>query len=69
MPDPALSRHVAACNNIASPAGLIPFRAGAQQGPQQVEPGFLAEGGKGLGGVVRIHIARIIEWFGWGVML
>jgi thiamine pyrophosphokinase len=31
MPDPALARHIAACNNIASPAGLIPFRAGAAQ--------------------------------------
>jgi thiamine pyrophosphokinase len=31
MPDPALQRHIAACNNIASPAGLIPFRAGPAQ--------------------------------------
>jgi thiamine pyrophosphokinase len=31
MLDPALQRHIAACNNIASPAGLIPFRAGAAQ--------------------------------------
>ena len=26
MPDPALQRHIDACNNIGSPAGLIPFR-------------------------------------------
>lgn len=31
MPDPALTRHIAACNNVASPAGLIPFRIGAAQ--------------------------------------
>ncbi len=31
MPDRALTRHIDACNNIASPAGLIPFRAGAAQ--------------------------------------
>lgn len=31
MPDPALQRHVDACNNIASPAGLIPFRIGGAQ--------------------------------------
>jgi thiamine pyrophosphokinase len=31
MPDPALARHIAACNNIASPAGLIPFRLGGAQ--------------------------------------
>lgn len=31
MPDPALMRHIAACNNVASPAGLIPFRIGAAQ--------------------------------------
>jgi len=31
MPDPALARHIAACNNLASPAGLIPFRLGAAQ--------------------------------------
>jgi 8-oxo-dGTP pyrophosphatase MutT (NUDIX family) len=31
MPDPALARHIAACNNIASPAGLIPFRMGGAQ--------------------------------------
>ena len=31
MTDPALWRHIAACNNIASPAGLIPFRIGAAQ--------------------------------------
>jgi len=29
MPEPALYRHIEACNNIASPAGLIPFRIGA----------------------------------------
>jgi thiamine pyrophosphokinase len=31
MPDPALTRHIAACNNVASPAGMIPFRLGAAQ--------------------------------------
>ena len=31
MPDPALLRHIEACNNLASPAGLIPFRIGAAQ--------------------------------------
>ena len=31
MPDPALQRHIDACNNIGSPAGLIPFRIGAAQ--------------------------------------
>lgn len=31
MPDPALARHIAACNNLASPAGLIPFRIGPAQ--------------------------------------
>ncbi len=31
MPDPALMRHIEACNNIPSPAGLIPFRIGAAQ--------------------------------------
>jgi thiamine pyrophosphokinase len=31
MPDPALQRHIDACNNIASPAGLIPFRIGGGQ--------------------------------------
>ncbi|MBR0681996.1 DUF4743 domain-containing protein [Roseomonas eburnea] len=31
MPDPTLQRHIAACNNLASPAGLIPFRIGAAQ--------------------------------------
>lgn len=31
MTDPALIRHIDACNNIASPAGLIPFRIGAAQ--------------------------------------
>jgi thiamine pyrophosphokinase len=31
MPDPALQRHIDACNNIASPAGLIPFRIGGAQ--------------------------------------
>lgn len=31
MPDPALQRHIDACNNIASPAGLIPFRVGGAQ--------------------------------------
>jgi 8-oxo-dGTP pyrophosphatase MutT (NUDIX family) len=31
MPDPAFARHIDACNNIASPAGLIPFRMGAAQ--------------------------------------
>ncbi len=31
MPDPALARHIAACNNIPSPAGLIPFRVGTAQ--------------------------------------
>jgi len=31
MPDPALARHIAACNNLASPAGLIPFRIGSAQ--------------------------------------
>lgn len=31
MPDQSLQRHIDACNNIASPAGLIPFRIGAAQ--------------------------------------
>jgi thiamine pyrophosphokinase len=31
MPDHALLRHIQACNNIASPAGLIPFRIGGAQ--------------------------------------
>jgi thiamine pyrophosphokinase len=31
MPDPTLFRHIQACNNIASPAGLIPFRMGGAQ--------------------------------------
>ncbi|MBR0648774.1 DUF4743 domain-containing protein [Roseomonas terrae] len=31
MPDPAFQRHIDACNNIGSPAGLIPFRMGAAQ--------------------------------------
>jgi len=31
MPDRALLRHIQACNNIASPAGLIPFRIGGAQ--------------------------------------
>jgi len=31
MPDPAFQRHIDACNNIASPAGLIPFRIGGAQ--------------------------------------
>jgi thiamine pyrophosphokinase len=31
MPDPAFQRHIDACNNIGSPAGLIPFRIGAAQ--------------------------------------
>lgn len=31
MPDPAFARHIDACNNIASPAGFIPFRLGAAQ--------------------------------------
>ncbi len=31
MPDPALQRHIDACNNIASPSGLIPFRIGTAQ--------------------------------------
>lgn len=31
MPDPALMRHIEACNNIPSPAGLIPFRMGSAQ--------------------------------------
>ncbi|MFC7608588.1 DUF4743 domain-containing protein [Teichococcus aestuarii] len=34
MPIPAstgFARHIAACNNLASPAGLIPFRIGAEQ--------------------------------------
>ncbi|MBR0673550.1 NUDIX hydrolase [Neoroseomonas soli] len=31
MTDPALARHVAACNNVASPAGLITFRIGGAQ--------------------------------------
>lgn len=30
-PDPKLWRHVEACNNLPSPAGLIPFRIGAAQ--------------------------------------
>ncbi|NMJ43914.1 DUF4743 domain-containing protein [Roseomonas sp. JC162] len=31
MPDPSLQRHIDACNNITSPAGLIPFRIGTAQ--------------------------------------
>jgi 8-oxo-dGTP pyrophosphatase MutT (NUDIX family) len=31
MPDPAFQRHIDACNNIGSPAGLIPFRVGTAQ--------------------------------------
>lgn len=31
MPDPSLQRHIDACNNITSPAGLIPFRIGTTQ--------------------------------------
>ena len=31
MPDPAFQRHIDACNNIRSPAGLIPFRIDAAQ--------------------------------------
>ncbi len=31
MPDPAFQRHIDACNNIGSPAGLIPFRIGTAQ--------------------------------------
>ncbi|MBW6401223.1 DUF4743 domain-containing protein [Roseomonas sp. HJA6] len=31
MPDPAFQRHIDACNNIGSPAGLIPFRIGPAQ--------------------------------------
>lgn len=28
---PSLQRHIDACNNLASPAGLVPFRIGAEQ--------------------------------------
>lgn len=32
LPSPTgFARHIAACNNLASPAGLIPFRIGAEQ--------------------------------------
>ncbi|HWT07720.1 MAG TPA: DUF4743 domain-containing protein, partial [Roseomonas sp.] len=31
MPDQSLQRHIDACNNIAAPAGLIPFRIGTAQ--------------------------------------
>ena len=31
MTDPAFQRHIDACNNVHSPAGLIPFRIGAAQ--------------------------------------
>jgi thiamine pyrophosphokinase len=31
MPDPTLQRHIDACNNVGSPAGLIPFRIATEQ--------------------------------------